>query len=504
MLAGDARKYRFAGFELDAARYALTKDGAAVAVEPLVFDLIRLFVDRPNQVLTREILIDVVWDGRIVSEATISSGVKAARRALGDTGAAQTLIRTVRGRGFEFVGAVERIAPEGSAPVAAAAAPPPREAEAPITLAVRPFRVIGDAPALAIAADGLASNLATVLTRVPLLNMVCASAEAALVVEGEVQAAEAGLRANLRLSRGGDGVVLWAQAFEQSLDEGAAARLLEAALPRLEPQLVRALYQAATAGDEPPSARRLLIRASGELALRGWTRPIFESAAALLREAIGLEPRLALAHANLALVLALGRRIGLFAEDVESEAALHAETALTLDDMDSTTIGLAGCAFADLGQTHRARPLLKRSIELNPSNAQAWTALGSALLRDRENAEAIRHLEHGLAISPMDPRRSVWGAVLALAYLRDGNAAASAAAARRAADSDDRLYLPHLALAAAQARAGDAAQARAALTAARQIKPDLSMAEIRGFLGVRLGDVVVALEIDGAAECSGP
>ena len=97
-----------------------------VHVEPLVFDLLRLFVENCGAVVDRDRMLAEVWDGRFVSEATLSTAVKSARRALGDSGEAQTWIETVRGRGFRFKGAVSVEVPARPAAAAGAPAEEPR------------------------------------------------------------------------------------------------------------------------------------------------------------------------------------------------------------------------------------------------------------------------------------------------------------------------------------------------------------------------------------------
>lgn len=95
--------YHFDNFEIDSEMFELRKDGVVQHVEPLVFDLIHYLVQNPDRVLTRDEIIDEIWNGRIVSETTISSCVKSARKALGDSGENQKYIRTNRGRGFQFL-----------------------------------------------------------------------------------------------------------------------------------------------------------------------------------------------------------------------------------------------------------------------------------------------------------------------------------------------------------------------------------------------------------------
>jgi len=90
--------YRFDPFELDLARAELRAGGEICPVEPQVFALIALLVENRERLVSRDELIEKVWDGRIVTDAAIASRVKSARRALGDDGQAQRFIRTVHGK----------------------------------------------------------------------------------------------------------------------------------------------------------------------------------------------------------------------------------------------------------------------------------------------------------------------------------------------------------------------------------------------------------------------
>jgi TolB-like protein/Flp pilus assembly protein TadD len=99
--------FRFSDFEIDVARHELRRDGTIVHIEPQVFDLLVHLIRNRDRIVGKDELFDVVWEGRIVSEATLSSRISAARRALGDSGTGQSLIRTVFKRGFRFLGEVE-------------------------------------------------------------------------------------------------------------------------------------------------------------------------------------------------------------------------------------------------------------------------------------------------------------------------------------------------------------------------------------------------------------
>ena len=121
--------YVFADCELDCERRELRRDGTAVHLEPQVFDVLAQLVRNRNRVVSKDELLQAVWNGRIVSEDALTSRIGAARRAIGDTGEDQRLIRTVQRRGFRFVGDVrERPADLEAATTAQAPAPPTSDA----------------------------------------------------------------------------------------------------------------------------------------------------------------------------------------------------------------------------------------------------------------------------------------------------------------------------------------------------------------------------------------
>lgn len=105
--------YRFERHSLDVDRRELRRGTEIVAIEPQVFDLLRFLVSQRNRVVSKDDLLAEVWRGRVVSESTLASRVAALRRAIGDSGKEQRLVRTVSRKGFRFVGMVlEEAAPE--------------------------------------------------------------------------------------------------------------------------------------------------------------------------------------------------------------------------------------------------------------------------------------------------------------------------------------------------------------------------------------------------------
>lgn len=100
-------RYRFRDVTLDDARYELVRGGAAVHVEPQVFEVLNYLVGNRDRVVAKTELLDAIWGDRFVSESALTSRIKTARKAVGDTGQEQSVIKTVHGRGYQFVAAVD-------------------------------------------------------------------------------------------------------------------------------------------------------------------------------------------------------------------------------------------------------------------------------------------------------------------------------------------------------------------------------------------------------------
>jgi predicted ATPase/DNA-binding winged helix-turn-helix (wHTH) protein len=108
--------FRFDECELDLDAVELRVGGQRRAIEPQVFDVLAFLLRHHDRMVSKEELLDEVWHHRFVTESAISSRIKSVRRAIGDDGRAQRLIRTVHGRGYQFVGDVRREEPAATAP----------------------------------------------------------------------------------------------------------------------------------------------------------------------------------------------------------------------------------------------------------------------------------------------------------------------------------------------------------------------------------------------------
>jgi len=492
---------RFDDFELDVDARELRNESVRVGLEPKVFDLLVYLASHPDRVLTRDDIIENVWDGRIVSDAAVSSCIKAVRAALGDDGRAQRYVKTIHGRGFRFVGEFKSVA----------TAVEPNISLDP-SLALIPLDVIGDDPTLGLLADGLVEDLLTTLSRVPSLNVASRRScfalrdttmspqeihdalKATYIVEGSIQATADGCRVRLQLVRAETGFHSWAQQFDVTPANSSGDDVLTAVLPRLETALVETMVADLTEEDGVRSINAQLIHAMGLLSLKGWNPATFAEAETVLRDLLKRDPDHAVGRAYLALILGLGARVGVFeaSSDIAATTIAEAETALAQAGNESTVLGLAGCAIADVGQPERAVPILKKAIDLNPNNAQAWVAHGSALLLIGQLQEALASLERGVRISAMDAQIAVWWAFWGLATLMSGDVDHAHERALAGCRADDRNHIPRIVLWAVENARDDADAKAAALHDMLRIHPTFSEREALRLVGRKLGAVLFA------------
>ena len=482
-------RYRFDDIEIDIERFELKRSGEVQHVEPLVFDLVRFFCERPGEVLDREQIIDAVWQRRIVSDATISSCIKLARKALGDSGSAQRFIKTVRGRGFQFDAKIEKAETTTSTIVRTK-----MPAGTPYLL-IRDFENLSQSSDFDRLAKSLANSLTRILCRVPMLKITRREKPAlddhdhGFELELFLSDKDGQVIADVQLTEMANGFHLWARAFEQQPGQNLADRLLHDILPKLETQLVRAIFDTAKSDTGELSSRQLVLQATGILSLEGWHAKAFAKAKSLLQQSIDREPDFALSHAYLTLICGLGHRVGLFdSQDRAVDLALtHSACALDLDSHDGNVLGLVGCGLSDIGETARGIPILHNAIDFSPDNPQGWTALGAAHLANHEFDLAIEHLSHGIAISPMDKRLSVWGSVLAIAHLFTGEFEDAQKSAEYACSQDFKTYMPRVVLAAVYMAQDRADRARLAVEEASKLFPDLNPNHIFYLIGKRHG-----------------
>ncbi|WP_019064656.1 alpha/beta fold hydrolase [Streptomyces prunicolor] len=149
-------KYRFGEYELDLGRHQLCRAGESVHVEPRALDLLCCLVAHRDRVVTKNELLDEVWGDRFVSEAALTTALRTARRAVGDTGSLQQVIRTVHRRGYQFVAPAEAVgdSPSAESGQEGGVEPPPIPAPTGVDRQTIRFCRAGDGTRIAYASVG--------------------------------------------------------------------------------------------------------------------------------------------------------------------------------------------------------------------------------------------------------------------------------------------------------------------------------------------------------------
>ncbi len=176
--------YRFEDFELDVEGRELRHSGLARDVEPQVFDLLHLLVSNHGKLVTKDVINEAIWNGRIVSEAALSSRVSSAREAIEDSGKEQRLIKTAHGHGFRFIGKPEMV---GSQPKpidsdvedSESINSSPRRP----SIAVLPFQNMSNDPEQEHVADGLSEDIITALSKIS--GMIVIARNSTFVYKGQ-------------------------------------------------------------------------------------------------------------------------------------------------------------------------------------------------------------------------------------------------------------------------------------------------------------------------------
>ena len=481
--------YRFGGFELDLARAELRASGEPCPLEPQVFALLALLVENRERLVSKDELIEKVWDGRIVTDAAIASRVKSARQALGDDGQAQRFIRTVHRKGFRFVAEVRAARDETApAPVAAPLVP------ARPSIAVLPFRMLGDPGRHAAIADALPHDLILELSRLRWLFVTARGSSfrfrdtdadmgeigrllgVRYCLSGSVELSGNTLTVTVELVDTRDASVVWADRHSGALDDVHRMReeirahilaALELQIPLHEAHLARLTV---TENLDAWSAFHL-----GLQHMYRFNRPDNAAATALFQRAVTLDPGFARAHAGLSFVHFQTAFLH-YSDDVAAEIAQArrcAERGLDLDPLDPFVNFTMGRTFWLEGDLDRSLRWLERATSISPNYAQgiyarAWTETlaGSGL-------EGRAHVDLAMRLSPLDPLHYAMLGTRAFTHMILGEDAAAAQWAERAAQSPGAHVLIAMIAAAAHGLAGDEPRAAHWAAAVRRRSPAL-------------------------------
>src|SRR5438105_12665994 len=155
-------RYLFEEYAFDTDRRELHRGADVVSVAPQVFDLLDYLIRNRERVVSKDDLISAIWNGRIVSDAALTTRLNVARNAIGDSGEEQRLIKTLPRKGFRFVATVRKAQGPTGAEVADSPPDPPKPA---LTLpnkpsiAVLPFANLSSDPEQEYFADGVVEDI---------------------------------------------------------------------------------------------------------------------------------------------------------------------------------------------------------------------------------------------------------------------------------------------------------------------------------------------------------
>ena len=521
--------YKFADIELDDSRAELRVGGEVQAVEPQVFGLLELLLENAGRVVTKEELTAKVWNGRFVSDAAIASRIKSARRVIGDDGASQRLIKTVRARGFRFVGTLEIPRVGGGQIVQQAILTPASQGSATAdtnstrpSIAVLPFQLIGDAGSHGTIAEALPHDLIAELARLRWLFVIArastfrfASADADVRAVGEVlgvrycltgsvQVLEHRMGITVELADTRDGGVVWADRYAAEIGSvhEIRAQVIDSIVSTLEVQITANEARLARVSS-PESLDAWSYYHLGIAHMHRFTKEDNAAAMSFFSRAVALEPGFCRAHAGLSFTYSQNAFVH-YSSEPEAEtvsARRHAERSLELDELDPFANLTLGRSFWLEGDLEQALSWLGRATHLCPSYAKSIYAEALAETMRGRGAVGEAFVETALALSPLDPLRYAMLGTRALSHVVRENFDAAAAWAEKAARSPGATVVIDVIAAAAHELNGDEANAARRIASVRRRHPDLGQDDFFRYLPFE--DEVVRASISRALKSLG-
>ena len=417
---------------LDVDRRELRRRGELIALEPQVFDLLVYLVCNHERVVSKDDLLQSVWGGRIVSDSTLISRINAVRKALGDDGRTQRLIRTVSRRGFRFVGDVRQEIPPPTDSRRFAISVPDKP-----SIAVLPFVNMSGDPGQEFFADGIAEDVITALSHYPSLFVIARNSSFSLKVRAayvKLIGRELGVRYVLEgsLRKAGNRIRITAQLVEAETDRHVWAERYDGDLGDIfavQDEITEAVAIAVAPAIAEAELHRAIRKPPGTLdAWAAYQRGLwyFEKITAndcalaeeFFQQAIDLDPNFPDTYAGLAYAQVLAGmqfRTRAFADALHA-AESSARSAVALD-------GNNAAAHASLSNVLRLRcdfrgalAEAEYALKLSPNLAIAHAERGSALVFSGRPREGIRDLQMSLRLEPIGLKRAFRLQHLGLGY----------------------------------------------------------------------------------------
>jgi TolB-like protein/Tfp pilus assembly protein PilF len=484
--------FLFDDFSLDTGRRELRGAAGPIPVEPQVFDLLAYLISNRDRVVSKDDILGAVWHGRIVSESALTTRINAARNAIGDSGEAQRLIKTLPRKGLRFVGAVREANETTAVPLplisgrAGSLTLPDRP-----SIAVLPFANLSGDPAQEYFADGIVEEIITALSRTRWLFVIARNSSftykgraidirqighelgVRYLLEGSVRKAADRVRITAQLIEAATGAHLWAERYDRPLADTFVVQdeITGSVVGAIEPEL-RIVERQRANRKSPESMDALDQFWRGISRLYEFTAEDNAAAEALMREAIEMDPTNVRGYVGLSQVL--GQKIlWEWTKNIDADrqaGAAAARRALELDNKDPYAhLVMAWISLLSLDHG-TAIASAQRAIDLAPNFAMAYFVLGGARLFEGQFEKAIDLFQRAMCLSPYEPLTFFFCIYLALAHYHLGHCAEAAEIAR----TGIRLRPTHMlyrVLAACCGQLGQLSEGRAALAEMRHRMP---------------------------------
>lgn len=514
---------------LDLDRRELSRGSLVVATAPQVFDLLVYLAQHRDHVVSKDALIDAIWGGRIVSESTLASHINAVRKAVGDSGNEQRVVRTIPRKGFRFVANIDSGQPPPE--LAPSDLPAPVQADVPVTLpakpsiAVLPFVNLSGDPEQDYLADGVVEDIIAALSqhrwlfvvarnssftyksRVVDVKLVGRELGVRYVLEGSWRTAKNRVRITGQLIDATTGAHHWAGRFEGVLDDifELQDQVTQSVVGAIAPQLERAEMER-TRHKPTGSLDAYDHYLRGMAKLHQGTRQTIDEALQHFHQAIHVDPEYASAYA-MAAWCHCWRKVNGWMADRESEMAEGtrlARRAVELGRSDAVALTRSGHALGHLaGDLPGGIALLDKALVLNPNLAAAWFLSAFLRLWHGETDAAIEHFAHGMRLSPLDPELYRMQAGMAVAHLFMRRYDTALSWSEKALRELPSFLMATAVIAASHALAGQATQARRAMDQVRSLDPALRLSNISDWLPIHRPENLATL-VDGLRQAGLP
>jgi TolB-like protein/cytochrome c-type biogenesis protein CcmH/NrfG len=490
-------QFAFSNHVLDTSRQELSCGGEDVPIEPQVFNLLQYLVENRDRVVSKDDLFDKIWEGRIVSESTLTSRINAVRKAVGDSGRDQRLVRTIARKGFRFVGDVRVSQPEmkpGEGLANHSNKDNLLSLDRP-AIAVLPFTNMSEEPEQEYFSDGISEDIITALSKLRWFYVIARNSSFAYkgkslhlkqigeelgigyVVEGSVRKNGDRVRIAVQLNDVTTGSHIWAERYDRSLADVFAVQdeIAQAIVAAIEPQLYAAEnFRAQRKPPDSMDAWDLVMRALSHY----WrvTRQDNMVAQALLEKAINIDPNYGRALGVLAACHTFSAHMGWETMAKAVPAAERAAlAAIRADSEDAWAHYALASVYLFNRRFEDSLAEFELALELNPNFSPARGYYGVALTYCGRWEEGDRAARHALRLSPRDPFAAIYCGVAAYSQFVGRNFEEAIHLSREALRHRADFVGAHRVLTAAAAAGGFDDVATAALKELRRVQPNISL-----------------------------